>query len=58
MIVYVIMANLDQMLKVIEKKYHNKGNKSVRRDNLFWNIMEEFGINITLYSKGVTIRSI
>ena len=41
MIAHVIMANVDQMLKVVEKKYHNKGKKPVRRGNLFWNIMEE-----------------
>ena len=41
MIAHVIMANVDWMLKVVEKKYHNKGKKPVRRGNLFWNIMEE-----------------
>ena len=58
MIVHVIMANLDQIFKVVEKKYHNKGKKSVRRNNLFSNIMEDFGIILTWYSKGITIRSI
>ena len=58
MIVHVIMANLGQMFKVVEKKYHNRGKKSVRRNNLFYNILEEFGIIMTWYSKGITIRSI
>ncbi len=42
MIVHVIMANLDQMFKVVEKKYHNRGKKSIRRNNLFWSIKEEY----------------
>lgn len=48
----------NQMLKVVENKYHNKGKKLVRRDNLFQNIMEELGIIITWDFKGITIRSI
>ena len=42
MIVHVIMASLGQIFKVIKKKYHNKDNKLVRRNNLFWSIKEEY----------------